>query len=279
MPEWLDVVLERNLHFSPVVSVQDARRTGGVRRIRSCDSRICRERHRQPQHGQHAPGFNGGRHCRRLHPRHGASVSRRWRSTVMAQKTAQALRTDAQKDAPAPADIDAIVNEAVSKAVADAGPKRKRMPRERESITHKFWIGGLEGYITAGKYEDGSVGEIFLTDIGKEGSTLRGMMNSFATADLDLAAGTGCRSKRWCRSSATCALTRRSRLQPRDSVCQVDARLHHALARLAFLGCRCPGGAWHPRPRRYVPARLSGDASVGHLLGYLRAQRHSGGGP
>src|SRR5262249_12099276 len=41
---------------------------------------------------------------------------------------------------------------------------------------------GPEGCITAGMYEDGSVGEIFLTDIGKEGSTLRGMMNSFATA-------------------------------------------------------------------------------------------------
>jgi len=56
------------------------------------------------------------------------------------------------------------------------------MPRERQSLTHKFSIGGHEGYITAGMYEDGSVGEIFLTDIGKEGSTLRGMMNSFATA-------------------------------------------------------------------------------------------------
>ena len=56
------------------------------------------------------------------------------------------------------------------------------MPRERQSITHKFSIGGHEGYITAGMYEDGQVGEIFLTDIGKEGSTLRGMMNSFATA-------------------------------------------------------------------------------------------------
>ncbi|HWD11081.1 MAG TPA: vitamin B12-dependent ribonucleotide reductase, partial [Solirubrobacteraceae bacterium] len=52
----------------------------------------------------------------------------------------------------------------------------------RQSLTHKFSIGGHEGYITAGMYEDGSVGEIFLTDIGKEGSTLRGMMNSFATA-------------------------------------------------------------------------------------------------
>jgi ribonucleotide reductase alpha subunit len=99
-------------------------------------------------------------------------------------KTAQALRTDAQKEEPAPAagDVDALVQQAVSKALEDAGPQRKRMPRERQSITHKFSIAGHEGYITAGMYEDGSVGEIFLTDIGKEGSTLRGMMNSFATA-------------------------------------------------------------------------------------------------
>jgi len=97
-------------------------------------------------------------------------------------KTAQALRTDAQQGVTEPADVDAIVEAAVSKALAEAGPRRKRMPRERESLTHKFSIGGHEGYITAGKYEDGSVGEIFLTDIGKEGSTLRGMMNSFATA-------------------------------------------------------------------------------------------------
>jgi ribonucleoside-diphosphate reductase alpha chain len=97
-------------------------------------------------------------------------------------KTAQALRTDAQTAAPTPTDVDALVEQAVKKALAEAGPKRKRMPRERQSITHKFSIGGHEGYITAGMYEDGTVGEIFLTDIGKEGSTLRGMMNSFATA-------------------------------------------------------------------------------------------------
>ena len=104
-------------------------------------------------------------------------------------KTAQALRTDAGtqpeglgQGADAPVDVDAIVAQAVSKALAEAGPRRKRMPRERQSITHKFSIAGHEGYITAGMYEDGTVGEIFLTDIGKEGSTLRGMMNSFATA-------------------------------------------------------------------------------------------------
>jgi len=95
-------------------------------------------------------------------------------------KTAQALRTDAQDAAKPvdPATLDALIAEAVAKA----GPQRHRMPRERKSITHKFSLGGHEGYITAGMYEDGTVGEIFLTDIGKEGSTLRGMMNAFATA-------------------------------------------------------------------------------------------------
>ncbi len=94
-------------------------------------------------------------------------------------KTAQALRTEAHKQEPAAedTDIDKVVAEALARA-----PKRNKMPRERQSITHKFSIGGHEGYITAGMYEDGTVGEIFLTDIGKEGSTLRGMMNSFATA-------------------------------------------------------------------------------------------------
>ena len=97
-------------------------------------------------------------------------------------KTAQALRTDAQQDAPVPVDVEAEIQKAVAEAIASAAPRRNRMPRERESITHKFSVGGHEGYITAGKYEDGTVGEIFLTDIGKEGSTMRGMMNAFATS-------------------------------------------------------------------------------------------------
>jgi ribonucleoside-diphosphate reductase alpha chain len=106
-------------------------------------------------------------------------------------KTAQALRTDAQQGVSETAgysqeQVDELIEGAVAsartKAIAEAGPKRNRMPRERQSITHKFSIAGHEGYITAGMYEDGTVGEIFLTDIGKEGSTLRGMMNAFATS-------------------------------------------------------------------------------------------------
>ncbi|MGH9661569.1 MAG: vitamin B12-dependent ribonucleotide reductase, partial [Bryobacteraceae bacterium] len=60
-------------------------------------------------------------------------------------------------------------------------PVRRKLPDERRSITHKFSIGGHEGYITAGMYDDGSPGEIFIA-MAKEGSTISGLMDSFATA-------------------------------------------------------------------------------------------------
>ncbi|HBY60898.1 MAG TPA: vitamin B12-dependent ribonucleotide reductase [Solibacterales bacterium] len=60
-------------------------------------------------------------------------------------------------------------------------PMRRKLPDERQSITHKFSIGGHEGYITVGLFEDGSPGEIFIT-MAKEGSTISGVMDSFATA-------------------------------------------------------------------------------------------------
>jgi ribonucleotide reductase alpha subunit len=181
LPEWLDVVLERNLHFSPVVSIEDA----GERPVYDVSVPVT-----------HAFVANGIVNHNTVNLPETATVDdiadayvQAWHLGIKAlaiyrdgSKTAQALRTDAQKDAPAPANVEEAIEQAVSKALAEAGPQRKRMPRERQSITHKFSIGGHEGYITAGMYEDGSVGEIFLTDIGKEGSTLRGMMNSFATA-------------------------------------------------------------------------------------------------
>jgi ribonucleoside-diphosphate reductase alpha chain len=64
--------------------------------------------------------------------------------------------------------------------IAEARPVRRRLPDERRSITHKFDIQGHEGYIHVGLYEDGTPGEIFLT-MAKEGSTISGMMDAFAT--------------------------------------------------------------------------------------------------
>src|SRR5215217_4620860 len=89
-------------------------------------------------------------------------------------KTAQALKTDGGTKTADEA--------AEAAAVEPARPVRRRRPSEGHSPTHKFSMAGHEGYITAGSYEDGTLGEIFLTDIGKEGSTIKGMMNAFATA-------------------------------------------------------------------------------------------------
>ena len=60
-------------------------------------------------------------------------------------------------------------------------PLRRKLPDERNSITHKFSIGGHEGYLTVGLYEDGTPGELFVT-MAKEGSTISGLMDAFATA-------------------------------------------------------------------------------------------------
>ena len=82
-------------------------------------------------------------------------------------KRTQPLSTSGKSDAPA--------------EKADWRPMRHKLPDERRSITHKFDIAGHEGYITAGMYEDGKPGEIFIT-MSKEGSTISGLMDSFATA-------------------------------------------------------------------------------------------------
>jgi ribonucleoside-diphosphate reductase alpha chain len=60
-------------------------------------------------------------------------------------------------------------------------PVRRKLPDERVAITHKFSVEGQEGYVTVGLYEDGTPGELFIT-MAKEGSTLSGVMDAFATA-------------------------------------------------------------------------------------------------
>src|SRR5215467_3930667 len=67
-----------------------------------------------------------------------------------------------------------------SAPVVENRPVRRHLPVERHSITHKFSVAGHEGYLTIGMYEDGTPGEIFIV-MAKEGSTLSGVMDSFAT--------------------------------------------------------------------------------------------------
>lgn len=60
-------------------------------------------------------------------------------------------------------------------------PRRERLPDTRQSITHKFNVGGHEGYINVGQFPDGRPGELFIT-MAKEGSTVGGMMDAFGTS-------------------------------------------------------------------------------------------------
>ena len=61
-----------------------------------------------------------------------------------------------------------------------AAPARRRLPATRQSLTHKFSVGGHEGYITVGLFEDATPGELFIT-MAKEGSTIGGLMDTIGT--------------------------------------------------------------------------------------------------
>jgi ribonucleoside-diphosphate reductase alpha chain len=101
-------------------------------------------------------------------------------------KRTQPLNTSDKKK-PDPVTVQsASREEALPETVATASqeapkPFRRKLADERRAITHKFSVGGHEGYLTVGLYEDRLPGEIFIT-MAKEGSTVSGLMDSFATA-------------------------------------------------------------------------------------------------
>jgi len=68
-----------------------------------------------------------------------------------------------------------------TKTVVEYRPTRRRLPKSRQSRTTSFTVGGAEGYMTAGAYDDGGLGEVFLK-LGKQGSTLAGVMDAFSIA-------------------------------------------------------------------------------------------------
>ncbi len=72
-----------------------------------------------------------------------------------------------------------VETQIVEKIIVKEVPRRRKLPDERLSMTHKFSVAGHEGYIHAGMYEDGKPGEIFIK-MSKEGSTLSGVMDTLA---------------------------------------------------------------------------------------------------
>ncbi len=73
------------------------------------------------------------------------------------------------------------LNHSESAGLGSSPAIRRHLPDERRALTHHFSIAGQEGYLTVGVYEDGLPGEIFIT-MAKQGSTISGLMDSFATA-------------------------------------------------------------------------------------------------
>jgi ribonucleoside-diphosphate reductase alpha chain len=113
-------------------------------------------------------------------------------STAKKSNADGTLATNAKAETPAQGlfsllDPSLTPEELVLKVAAQANPKgapvavRRKLPDERRSVTHKFSIAGHDGYMHVGMYDDGTPGEIFIR-MAKEGSTISGLMDSFATA-------------------------------------------------------------------------------------------------
>jgi ribonucleoside-diphosphate reductase alpha chain len=98
-------------------------------------------------------------------------------------KRTQPLNTSASKNDDGVKGTRDARGNVIAAAPAALAPalRRHKLPDERRAITHKFSVAGHEGYVTVGLYEDGMPGEIFLT-MAKEGSTISGLMDAFATA-------------------------------------------------------------------------------------------------
>ena len=170
-----------------------------------CAFKAAEGRALDPLHGPHQ---DDGRHAavhlgrdqqdrQRAEGRHASKTSSRptsrsWRLGAKAisiyrdgSKRTQPLNTskaaiDAKGVIVSEATADAV-KAAVAAALASRAPVRRKLPDERQAITHKFDISGHEGYITVGLFEDGMPGEIFLV-MAKEGSTISGFADAFAQA-------------------------------------------------------------------------------------------------
>ena len=88
----------------------------------------------------------------------------------------------------------------------DVRPVRRRLPRKRPATVTRFSVAGAEGYMTASSYPDDGVGEVFLK-LGKQGSTLAGVMDAFSMA-ISISLQYGVPLEKWSRSSPTCASSR-----------------------------------------------------------------------
>jgi len=106
------------------------------------------------------------------------------KSWQMGLKAVAIYRDGCKRTQPLNTSLEAANSDGSKKEVeriVEYRPVRRKLPGTRQAITHKFSIDNHDGYITAGLYEDGMPGEIFLV-MAKEGSVVSGLMDAFATS-------------------------------------------------------------------------------------------------
>ena len=101
----------------------------------------------------------------------------------VAQPLSMAKKEEEKKEdvAEAVSSLAASVTEALENKIIVRGAVRRQLPKRRNSKTYKFRVADLKGYFTIGEYDDGTPGELFI-NVSKQGSTLSGLMDSFATS-------------------------------------------------------------------------------------------------
>jgi intein/homing endonuclease len=168
LPEWVQLVLERNLHFSPVRQIRD----GGERDV--FDVSVP---------GTHAFVGNGIVNHNTVNLPETVTVdevaklfAESWKLGV---KAIAIYRDNCKVAQPLSGKKDGSAQETlVTAAPPTPLTQRRRLPDDRVEVGRKFRVGEYEGYIHVGLFDDGTPGDIFV-DIAKEGTTLAGLMNSF----------------------------------------------------------------------------------------------------
>jgi ribonucleoside-diphosphate reductase alpha chain len=166
-------------------------------------------------------------------------------------KRTQPVVLNQKQDKPAPK----TTREEPTEALTAPAPGRHRLPQDRVSITHKFEVAGHEGYLTVGYYDNGEPGEIFIR-MAKEGSTISGLMDSFATA-VSLALQHGVPLKLFCDKFS------HSRFEPSGFTNNQDIPMASSLMDYIFrwLALQHLKTEKHPVDRKLTPPVQEGKAN------------------
>jgi intein-like protein with splicing domain/ribonucleotide reductase-like protein/LAGLIDADG DNA endonuclease family protein len=170
LPGWLRQVIEGNLHFSPIAAATDA----GAAEVYDLSV---------PE--THAFVANGIMNHNTVNMPESATVEdvekiyyEGWR---LGLKALAIYRDNCKVGQPLSVAKKKTEKEEKAEPVREVRPVRRRLPKKRPAMVTRFSVAGAEGYMTASTYPDDGVGEVFLK-LGKQGSTLAGVMDAFSMA-------------------------------------------------------------------------------------------------